>query len=263
MPALDQHVCPECGVSAGEQPFCGGCGRNLSQERRLPSRGEWEQEHPDAAAVEKESAQRASRRRWRVLAPVLAVFALVGIVAVVVLLARHDVRTLRVPSGSMEPTIAVGAHVSFEMGQTAPLRVGEVVLVHPPAGAEQEQCGATAAVVTPGGAACSEVGASPSSVLFIKRIVAGPGDTVAIREGRVILNDNAETESYVAPCGGASECNFPTPITIPTGTYFLLGDNRGESDDSRFWGPVPRTWIIGKATHCSFFNVFCSDTYAG
>ena len=43
------------------------------------------------------------------------------------------------------------------------------------------------------------------------------------------------------------ECNFPTPIKIPAGHWFMMGDNRGESDDSRFWGPVPTGWIIGEA----------------
>jgi signal peptidase I len=43
------------------------------------------------------------------------------------------------------------------------------------------------------------------------------------------------------------ECNFLTPIKIPAGRWFMMGDNRGESDDSRFWGPVPTSWIIGGA----------------
>jgi signal peptidase I len=45
----------------------------------------------------------------------------------------------------------------------------------------------------------------------------------------------------------APSCNLPKPIKIPPGYYFMMGDNRGESDDSRFWGPIPRGWIIGKA----------------
>jgi signal peptidase I len=40
---------------------------------------------------------------------------------------------------------------------------------------------------------------------------------------------------------------LPQEITIPADHYFMMGDNRGESDDSRFWGPIPRDWIIGKA----------------
>jgi signal peptidase I len=42
-------------------------------------------------------------------------------------------------------------------------------------------------------------------------------------------------------------CNLPETITIPPNHYFMMGDNRGASDDSRFGGPVPRSWIIGKA----------------
>ena len=55
-------------------------------------------------------------------------------------------------------------------------------------------------------------------------------------------------EPYTRPCGGFSAaCNLPRPITIPPDHYFMMGDNRGESQDSRFWGPVPRDWIIGEA----------------
>jgi hypothetical protein len=56
--------------------------------------------------------------------------------------------------------------------------------------------------------------------------------------------------AWTVPEGVALEpepdLNFPTPVTIPPDHYFLLGDNRPESDDSRYWGPVPRAWIIGK-----------------
>ncbi len=54
-------------------------------------------------------------------------------------------------------------------------------------------------------------------------------------------------EPYINPCGGARACNLPKEITIPPDHYFMMGDNRGASDDSRFWGPVPRDWIIGEA----------------
>jgi signal peptidase I len=62
----------------------------------------------------------------------------------------------------------------------------------------------------------------------------------------VIRDGVRENEPYTEPCAGGLPCNFPKPIVVPPGDYFMLGDNRGESDDSRFWGPVPKRWIIGK-----------------
>ena len=56
-----------------------------------------------------------------------------------------------------------------------------------------------------------------------------------------------EQDRRAGPCGSSQECNFPVPIKIPPGHWFMMGDNRGESDDSRFWGPVPTGWIIGPA----------------
>jgi signal peptidase I len=147
----------------------------------------------------------------------------------------------RVPSGSMEPTLNVGDRVEVESGQP---RVGSIVVFHPPEGAAQEMCGGERQI-EPGGAACSAPVPNESSIKFIKRIVAGPGDTIKVVEGHVIRNGRREPDSYIRPCPGVSECNFPMPIKVPASEWYLLGDNRGESDDSRFWGPVPMSWIVG------------------
>ena len=114
-------------------------------------------------------------------------------------------------------------------------------------------CGPTPHTITLGGAACSAPVPQTSSVAFIKRIVAGPGDELYVREGHVFRKAAgtsrflAEKDSYIKACGASSECDFPTPIKIPAGHWFMMGDNRGDSDDSRFWGPVPTGWIIGQA----------------
>ena len=98
------------------------------------------------------------------------------------------------------------------------------------------------------GRALSEPTKGESEQNFIKRIVAGPGDRLSVRDGHPVVNGVEKTdEPYIRPCGSGSACNLPKTITIPADHYFMMGDNRGESDDSRFWGPVPRDWLIGKA----------------
>jgi signal peptidase I len=69
-------------------------------------------------------------------------------------------------------------------------------------------------------------------------------------DGHVIRNGKREVDPYIAnTCANNANrgCTMPTPITIPPDHWFMMGDNRGESDDSRFWGPVPTTSIIGGA----------------
>ena len=63
----------------------------------------------------------------------------------------------------------------------------------------------------------------------------------------MILNGKLQKEPFINPCRPGQDCDFPKPITIPPDHWFMMGDNRGESDDSRFWGPVPKKWIIGGA----------------
>jgi signal peptidase I len=180
---------------------------------------------------------------------------LVIIVVIAVLLAlgiqAFVVKPYKIPSGSMEPTLKIGQRVlvnrlGMDFGKP---HVGEIAVFHPPAEAEHEQCGPVArATITYGGAACDRTNPQEdTSINFIKRVVAGPGDTIYIKEGHVYRNGKREQDSYIAPCGAVQECNFPTPITIPAGHWFMMGDNRGQSDDSRFWGPVPTSWIIGDA----------------
>ncbi len=156
------------------------------------------------------------------------------------------VKPYQIPSESMEPTLDVGQRVlvnRFLYNFTDP-SIGDIVVFHPPAGADRgTQCG----VPHPEDEPCPKPTAAESSQNFIKRIVAGPGDTLSVKEGHPVVNGVwKRDESYTLPCGGGSGCNLPKEITIPPDHYFMMGDNRGASDDSRFWGPVPRDWLIGK-----------------
>jgi signal peptidase I len=82
-----------------------------------------------------------------------------------------------------------------------------------------------------------------SSEVFIKRVVGIPGDRVRIDRGAVYVNGNALREPYVQY---ADQRSFPER-TVPEGSLYVLGDNRAASDDSRFWGFVAKSDVIGKA----------------
>ena len=157
------------------------------------------------------------------------------------------VKPYRIPSESMVPTLTINQRVLVNRigNEFGDPQVGDVMVFHPPAGAEDGQgaCGADVG----DGEICTRPTQRRSDVNFIKRVVAGPGDRLRIREGRAIVNGRPLDEPYAEPCAGTDGCTFEGEITVPAGHWFMMGDNRGASADSRFWGPVPRDWFIGGA----------------
>jgi signal peptidase I len=83
------------------------------------------------------------------------------------------------------------------------------------------------------------------SVSFIKRVVGRPGDLVEIRDGRVLVNETPVSEAYLP--GGFRDEGSLAPSRVRQGHYFVLGDNRRSSNDSRSWGEVPQKYIYGQA----------------
>lgn len=79
---------------------------------------------------------------------------------------------------------------------------------------------------------------------FIKRLIGLPGETVADKHGTILVDGRPLAEPYLSAAGRAQDSNFGT-WHVPRGRYFLLGDNRGSSCDSRVWGSVPRRNLIG------------------
>ncbi|MFL5871316.1 MAG: signal peptidase I [Solirubrobacterales bacterium] len=163
------------------------------------------------------------------------------------------VKPYQIPSPSMEPTLDVGQRVlvnrlSYRLGGDPD--VGDIVVFHPPEGAVAaggQQCGVGRPERKPG-QACPEPTSQEADTNFIKRVVALPGDQLSIKNGIPIVNGEPVTGDWeIRPCRGIGGCDFPKEITIPPDHYFMMGDNRGASDDSRYWGPVPRDWLIGTA----------------
>jgi len=170
------------------------------------------------------------------------------------------VKPYRVPSGSMLPTLAINQRILVNRMHTHP-GVGDVVVFHPPHGADlgSGQCANSQQGFSADGVAlatpCDWPLASESEQTFVKRVVGLPGDVLRIVDGNVIRNGKHEPDAYITACGGAAECTFARSIRVPAGDYYMMGDNRGDSDDSRYWGPVPQRYVIGVA----FFTYWPPD----
>lgn len=169
------------------------------------------------------------------------VVTIVGAVAIVLLVKAFVVNPYRIPSSSMEPTLhcaqpAVGCEARFSdrvlanrfLYRLRDPRRGEIIVFKTPAAA-QVKCGA-------GGT-------------FVKRLIGLPGETLELRlrngDGYVFINGRPLKEPYVQKSRRGAVQAFG-PVKIKPGNYFMMGDNRSQSCDSRMWGTVPRANLIGK-----------------
>jgi signal peptidase I len=190
-----------------------------------------------------------TRRLRSLLELVVTVAVAVGLA---LLIQAFVVKPYRIPTGSMLPTLAIRQRILVNRMDTHP-GIGDVVVFHPPHGADlgSGQCADAQQGFTADGAAlaqpCDRPLASESKQTFVKRVVGLPGDVLRIVDGHVIRNGRREPDAYITACGGAGECTFSRAIRVPAGDYYMMGDSRGDSDDSRYWGPVPQRDIIGVA----------------
>lgn len=194
-------------------------------------------------------AGKASRPAASRLKSMIELVLTVGVaIGVALLVQAFLVKPYKIPSGSMIPTLEIHQRILVNRLATHP-GLGDIVVFHPPVGALEGDdgiCGNTQQGI--GHAQpCDKVQGGASSVTYVKRVVGLPGDRLKVIGGKVWRDGREERGSYIQPCPTASFCDFPVRITVPAGHYFMMGDNRGESDDSRFWGPIPQSWIIGTA----------------
>lgn len=174
---------------------------------------------------------------------------LVILVVVALLLAvvvkTYVVQAYYIPSASMEPTLMPGDRVlvnklAFRLGS---LKRGDVVVfIHnPPGGPTPPSGNPVVRVATDVGRALGIV--APAQTDFIKRVIGLPGDHLSCSGGKVYINGVVNPEPYL-PAGVQTQC---APVTVPPGDMFVMGDNRGDSEDSRVFGPVSQSLIVGQA----------------
>lgn len=141
----------------------------------------------------------------------------------------------RVPTESMWPTIQPGDHLlTNKMAYDFKLPFTDVVLAH----TQDPKRGEIIVFLYP----------KDTSTNFVKRVIGLPGETLSIHDHQVFINGVALEEGYLTPeAREGLVAQYEGEITIPQDMYFVMGDNRSNSLDSRYWGFVPRRYIKGRA----------------
>ncbi len=185
-----------------------------------------------------------------------AIQSLLVVLIVALFLMTFTVQPIRIPSASMEPTLLVGDFLLLDRQAVTP---GDELLM-PPSGIDR------------GDIVVFHDPIDDPTVHLVKRVIGIPGDHVRMAHGKVYINGRALTEGYAVYRQSEPDAyrdDFPDlqtmdarvdsgwwikmrqlvqdgELTVPPGNYFVLGDNRNDSDDSRYWGFVPRQNIVGK-----------------
>jgi signal peptidase I len=224
--------------------------------------------------------------------PFEALASICSVLVVGVFILTFIAQNFMIPSGSMENTLLVGDHLVVDrINLTPPAKW--MPLVH----YREPRRGDIVVFIKPvfqPGLDSMDADGKPIYTILVKRLIGVPGDHIHLRNGIVILNGVAQPQPYAQPTtadnyqdfldefpsvppypqpGGATESwavDFPNHVVdgdlvVPAGMYFMMGDNRHDSLDSRFWGFVPRQNIMGRTlfNYWSFVTPNSADDQTG
>lgn len=160
-----------------------------------------------------------------------------GALVVALVIKTFLIQAFYIPSGSMEPTLEIGDRVLVNKLSYRVHDVNRGDLVVFEANEGEGDCGQPLSAAA---AAASESGIKD----LIKRVIGLPGETVEGRDGQLLVDDHVLVEPYLPE--GVTTMDFD-PVEIPQGCVWVMGDNRGDSRDSRFFGPIDEDQIVGRA----------------
>ena len=149
-----------------------------------------------------------------------------------------------IPSGSMLPQLQIDdrvvvSKISYRLHEP---RRGDIVVFDAPDGTDEDDTPLPARVVR---SIVQSIGlAAPSTDEYIKRVVALPGERVEAHGGKVLVDGLEVVEPYLP--AGTTTSDFPA-VVVPPETVWVMGDNRANSADSRIFGPVPESTVVGRA----------------
>lgn len=164
-------------------------------------------------------APKKRSRRWMVEWAIIVIVAL----GAALVLRAFVVETFYVPSTSMYPTLKAGDRIVVEKVSTSVQR-GDIIVFRRPAA---EDCG------------------GPPVPDLVKRVIGLPGETISAHDGKVFVTDHLLRQPWLPPGRRTYTATFG-PTKIPADNYFVMGDNRVDSCDSRMWGTVNQSLVVGK-----------------